>query len=151
MNTEWIKSHKLVALLICSVALWVVASMLSLISSPASAPVPQSSSSVAAPVSPPSAAGLSVGDIGYARSTSGSVVVLGTNQGNEDQLVKLAVAKDIDGMEQMVLSGEAFYVDNGTKVRVIDQNVFSKEVRILAGDHSGEAGWTPTEFIVSNP
>lgn len=40
-------------------------------------------------------------------------------------------------------------VDNNTKVKVIDNGIFSKKVRLLSGDHKGAAVWVPSEYVES--
>lgn len=92
---------------------------------------------------------LNVGDLGYLQSNSGTAM-LATTQNNEDKLTKLSVAKDTEGITQMVLDGDVILIDSGTKVRVIGQMMFSREVRVLEGKNYGKSGWVPNEFLSKN-
>jgi len=73
-------------------------------------------------------------------------VLVATTQANLDEIVKLAVVKDTVGMTEMVLNGQAFFVDRNTKVLVIDGGFTSLRVRIMSGDYYGASGWVPMEF-----
>ena len=65
----------------------------------------------------------------------------------EARLTRLANAKDAIGFRQMFLSGQAFAVQSGTDVLVIDRGFLTSEVRILAGPHAGKSGFVPSDFL----
>ena len=73
----------------------------------------------------------------------------GVNEEAYDAVLKAATSKDREGLEQLVSSGNAVYIDNNTKVRVIDSGMFKKQVRLLSGDHKGASLWVPTEYVES--
>ena len=89
---------------------------------------------------------LKIGDTGYLKSND-DTVMLGVTKDNYNQLMKLSVAKDTEGVLQMVLNGQAILADSGTKIRVIDEDMFIKQVRFLDGKYYGQSGWTPNEFV----
>lgn len=90
---------------------------------------------------------VSVGKEGFLRVEGQNEVLVATSKENFGKLIKATVAKDTIGMAQMVQSGEAFFVDNGTKVLVIGSAVGSREIRILEGQHATRSGWVPVEFV----
>ncbi len=126
-------SRKLIYTLIASVALVFFISIGSSGSTISTPPAPQIES-------------VSVGETGYLESSADNVLV-GTTKQNYEEIVKLSVAKDNEGLTQMVLNGQAYFVDSGTQVRVIDTSMFARQVRILEGKQSGKSGWVPAEFV----
>jgi hypothetical protein len=95
------------------------------------------------------------GEIGVLRagdSTSG--VVLGSDRQANDELTKMAANHDQEGFAAMMLSGRAFAVPAGTKVRVLDTFFSlgflptSVQVRVLEGKQYGRAGVVPFEWVV---
>lgn len=65
----------------------------------------------------------------------------------EKAVIKASIANDTYGMAEVVSSGKAFLVSNCTKVKVIDQNVGSRKIRILEGEQLSKSGWVPMEFV----
>lgn len=97
---------------------------------------------------PTAAERLRVGEEGILRVEGQEQVLVATSKENLDKVVKALVAKDTEGLAQMVLAGEAFLVDSGTKVRVIDTALGVRQVRIFDGGTLGRTGWVPMEFVV---
>jgi len=89
---------------------------------------------------------LRVGDTGTIKSSSGSLLVALTRS-DAKEVISLSVAKDTLGVSKMVLDGRVMLVDSGTKIRVIDTDLFYTNVRILEGKYYGESGWLPNEFV----
>jgi hypothetical protein len=114
----------------------------------------QSSSATAASPTP-SRAIVHSGETGVLRmGDSTSAVVLGSDKEANDELIKMAVNHDQEGFAMMMLSGRAFSVPAGTKVRVLD-TLFSfgflptgRKVRVLEGTHYGRVGFVPSEWVL---
>jgi hypothetical protein len=112
--------------------------------------VNQSKQSATSQNSTPSAdTKVGVGKEGYLKVSKQTQILVASSKETEDRLVKLSVAQDTLGIAKMVLSGEAFFVDVGTKVLVIDSTFALREIRILEGKSMGDSGWVPFEFISS--
>jgi hypothetical protein len=88
-----------------------------------------------------------IGDIGYVKSPNGSPSFVSSTKDVEDRVAQLSVAKDTQGLMQMVLSGDPLLVDDGTQVRIIGASFTLYEVRITNGKFSGQSGWIPSEFV----
>jgi hypothetical protein len=94
------------------------------------------------------------GEIGVLRAGSSSTVILGSDKGANEELTKMAVNHDQEGFGMMLLSGRAFAVPAGTKVRVLD-TIFtfgilptSLHVRVVEGKYYGRDGFVPFEWVV---
>lgn len=93
--------------------------------------------------SPPS---VNVGEEG--RIASGAKTVLAaTDDATFDQIVKSQEARDQAGLTVLILSGKAFFIDEGTRVLVIDRSTLRRKVRTLEGPAVGRAGWIPAEWV----
>jgi hypothetical protein len=92
------------------------------------------------------------GEIGVLRAgDSSSGVLLGSSREAYDEITKIAVSHDQEGLAMLVLSERAFAVPAGTKVRVLGRIGFlstGTEVRILEGDRYGRVGFVPSEWVV---
>jgi hypothetical protein len=86
------------------------------------------------------------GETGYLISKDKSDVLVASDEATYDRMGKLMAVKDIDGLTQMVLRGQLFYVESGTPIRGIGGTMFSREVRITSGKYSGQSGWVPAEW-----
>jgi hypothetical protein len=67
-----------------------------------------------------------------------------------DRFSRAAAKKDRYGFAELALRDEVFLVPNRTRVLVIDYGFVTHQVRILEGEHAGETGWVPREWI-ANP
>lgn len=56
---------------------------------------------------------------------------------SKDQFVKYAGAKDKAGMVGLIVNGKAIRLADGTSVRIIMNQIFSVEVRVVDGHHAG--------------
>lgn len=74
-------------------------------------------------------------------------VLVATTKENLGKIVHTATVKDDLGIAQMVLAGQAYLVDKGTKVLVIDTTLTASQIRILEGEEIGSSGWVPEEFV----
>jgi hypothetical protein len=66
-----------------------------------------------------------------------------------DDMTAALLAKDDDGLSRMMARGRVFYVPPGTRARLLEIAVFSRKVRILGGDYSGQSGWVAQECVVA--
>lgn len=78
---------------------------------------------------------------------SNEPVAVSVDRAAYDALFKALAAKDDIGFAQLVQSGQVLMIPSGTRVKLIDAGVMSHTVRILEGDHFGESGWVPVEFV----
>jgi hypothetical protein len=140
LKKNWINRHPIITII----------GLLILISPIISALSGGGSSSTTAPSSATSTetTSLNIGDVGYVKSPTGSTFVSSTKD-VEDRVMQLSIAKDTDGLMQMVLTGDPLLVDDGTQVRVIGAGFTSIEVRITNGKYYGQSGWVLTEFVSS--
>ncbi|WP_460912559.1 hypothetical protein [Spirosoma areae] len=88
---------------------------------------------------------LNIGDIGIIRIG----LPAGLNKDAYDEIQTFAAAKDTDGLNGLLQSGKAVFVDNNSQVKVIELGFAKKRVRLLSGDHKGAAVWVPNEFVES--
>ncbi len=75
-------------------------------------------------------------------------VVLAVDQAALDEMTKSSIAHDVRGISDLIITGRAFAVPQGTTVLVIDMAMFTRKVRVLDGDAAGQAGWVPAEWVV---
>lgn len=88
------------------------------------------------------------GNQGYLRNTVGALgVIVARTKDVESAITKAVDANDPIGVAQIVDSGAALNIPNGTPVQVIDMGFGISEVRILGGSHLGESGWVPAEDV----
>lgn len=89
-------------------------------------------------------------DLGYEGKidVGGGEVPIATTEEGLGEMTNSAVAKDKEGLAKMMLDGKLFSVTNGTKARLIGRNwTGGIRVRILDGNHYGDDGWIPGEFL----
>lgn len=89
------------------------------------------------------------GEIGQLVLENEAILVARSNL-TLDRVVQLSAAHDTEGVLELMLSGQAFLVPRGTKVRVIGRGQFMQrftEVRILEGDRYGQSGWVVTDAV----
>ncbi len=132
-------------------AILVVALILFTATEPPTPPTTQTQVPAAVPAktaAPSSSSNVTLGQNGYLRlPSSGDATVFTTEQALTDY-TKAAVENDTTGMAQIIQDGEGYFVPQGTKVLLIDYGGIGQgKVRLLEGDHSGEAVWVPTDFI----
>ena len=89
---------------------------------------------------------VNVGEQGRIASGAQRVIV-GVDDAAFDQIVKSQQAHDEAGLTALVLSGRAFFIDEGTRVLVIDRSTTLRKVRTLEGPAAGRAGWIPAEWV----
>jgi hypothetical protein len=89
------------------------------------------------------------GEEGVLRMDGGSSVPVTTSQAVYDRLQQLANVDDVTGIEQLMMSGNVWMIENGTRVLVIDTDWTRFEVRILEGDRAGSSGFVHRTFVCS--
>jgi hypothetical protein len=89
----------------------------------------------------------SAGERAVVRLSSGGVVVIARTEEDLARLGQLSGAQDLVGIHELVVSGRAFTVPSGTRVRVIGRALGTREVRVESGERTGMSGWVPTEFV----
>ena len=72
---------------------------------------------------------------------------LGTTKQNHNQLIDYSVAKYSEGIEDMLMAGQAFIVAENTKATVIGSSFLTLQVKILDGKYEGEIGWISAETV----
>lgn len=75
------------------------------------------------------------------------LVVIAPTEAAYDAFVKASVADDKMGMAQLLGSGLIFTVPSGTRAKKIDTSMSGTKVRILTGEHAGDAGWVPDALV----
>lgn len=93
-----------------------------------------------------------VGSVGHLKSPGGDVSFLTVARTKEAQkeFSKTIDARDTEGLRLLVLRGEIFVVDPGTKVRILTTDLWlgTSEIRILEGKHYGESGWVFSQLVI---
>jgi len=139
---EWGKKEKIMGVIaILSFLLMIIVS-----NSGGNKPIPSSTTTIENQI-------LSIGDEGIVnnngdRNNCDGKVILGISKEAENQIIKASVANDEIGLANILMNGGIFFVPNCTKVKVIDINMFIRQVRILEGEQFGKSGWLPYEFVI---
>lgn len=64
------------------------------------------------------------------------------------QVTKTLIAKDWQGLLELMTNEGVFSVPNGTKALLIDKAIGLRKVRVLEGEMQSKAGWLPMEWVV---
>lgn len=91
---------------------------------------------------------VNVGEEGVLYSDELEYIGLAVTKADFDELIDSSVANDKIGYAEVYERGDAYFVDVGTRVLVIDSSIGAKEVRILEGDLYGETGWVVQEYVI---
>ena len=86
------------------------------------------------------------GGDGVLRSTGGGPLPVAVDRDAYEEF-NTAVPRDKYGVQELLLSGRVFSVEDGTEVLVIETGGFSYRIRILEGAHAGRDGWVAYEFV----
>jgi len=65
-----------------------------------------------------------------------------------EEFIQAAGRGDTHGAVNLTLAGLIFFVDNNTRVLMLDSTWGSQQVRILSGPQTGLSGWVPSEWVV---
>jgi len=88
-----------------------------------------------------------VGSRGFLRVGNGEPVLIASTKDAFDQMTKAAIAGDTVGLRQLMLAGLVRTVPSGTRVLVIDQGMYTRQVRFESGDLTGQTAWIAYEHI----
>lgn len=89
-----------------------------------------------------------IGEEAVLRGPTGHVAVAPTNAAY-DRWLQLAAAGDKAGVGPMIFSGQIWIIPNETRCHVIGRGSLGvREVRVLEGDHAGQAGFVAYEYVV---
>lgn len=104
--------------------------------SPGSAPAPTTGGTV------------QIGQKGHLHA-SGGPVWLAVSAQAEDARIKASIANDTVGLQNLIMAGQLFSVEDGTAALVIDRSGLGvRQVRILEGPAKDRAGYLPMEWVV---
>jgi len=70
-----------------------------------------------------------------------------TSASSFSRMAQLAAARDHEGLNQMVLRGEAFMLQPGTRCRKIGLGFFRNEVRVLSGPKAGRTCFVSRDLL----
>lgn len=90
---------------------------------------------------------IAIGQNGILTRNSGTASPVSTTKDIMDKFFKAYRINDKYGTGELLLSGQVFLVNHGTKVLVIDSSLYTLKIRILEGEHIGKAGWVPYEYV----
>lgn len=88
-----------------------------------------------------------VGDDGILVNSAGKSALVGVDESAYSEIQKAFAVSDSAGYLELLTSGKAFAVANGTKIKVIDRGYGKRRVRILEGDMFTRSGWVPLEWV----
>lgn len=87
------------------------------------------------------------GSRGVLRTETGESILVASSEDAFDQMTKAAIAGDEVGLRQLTLAGLVGSVPSGTRILVIDQAVYTRQVRFESGDLTGQTAWVAYEHI----
>lgn len=64
-----------------------------------------------------------------------------SDRATNTRLAQLAVARDYVGINLLVMTGKVIQISEGTRAKIINQSLFTTEVRIMSGPHAGRSGF----------
>lgn len=80
-------------------------------------------------------------------SAKGESVFVYPEYKDMNTVMDVIIAKDDIGLANLKRAGKFFICPAGTRSQLIENGVLAKKVRILGGEHFGEAGWVAAEFV----
>jgi hypothetical protein len=95
----------------------------------------------------PQTRNLNNGSIAELWRSEGRNIFVSSSDEIRKRLLKLRVANDLAGIEQLLSARLVARVPSGTKCRIIDFGVFSMEVRIETGEFAGQSGFVDSEDV----
>jgi RNA polymerase subunit RPABC4/transcription elongation factor Spt4 len=94
---------------------------------------------------------ITTGEVGRLAIANRGEIIVCIDVESLDEVTKFAVAHDNTGIAQLMLAGGAYFVEQNTRVRIIERAGFlanKTRIRILSGAQAGRDGWVPSEFVV---
>jgi hypothetical protein len=83
----------------------------------------------------------------YVYAPSANKLVLCASEHALAEFTRIAARHDMVGLLAMMSAGDAFGVENGQHVSVIESGALATEVRVVSGQQGGRIGWISTEFV----
>ena len=80
-------------------------------------------------------------------SSSKKGMVMCIDKNAYDQWTKAQVAKDNDGIAELLFAGKIWHVDDGTPALVLENGLFITKVRLEGGKNGGKTGWVDNIYI----
>ena len=90
---------------------------------------------------------VSVGDEARVYEEGLTTITVGVDTGAFNAIQDAFFAKDFVAIDEMILSGRAYTVSNGTRALVLDRTLTRTKVRFREGPHSGEVGHVLTDWV----
>lgn len=77
---------------------------------------------------------------------------LATTKDHYDEVQQALLAKDSGSLRQLIIQERAFFVDEGTRVQVVDMNwnLTMIQVKVSEGPQAGKVGWVANEYVVKD-
>ena len=113
----------------------------------APSPAPRQAAPSQSPKSESDNRGASIGERGRLYIDGAKIIAVAISEEAFDEFIKARVARDGYGIDNLLLTGRLFTVDNGTRVQVIRKAFPKERVRILEGEMTAMAGWVPYEWV----
>lgn len=88
-----------------------------------------------------------VGDTRSLQVTGPKNIVVPKTKAIFDRTMQLAAAGDDKGIAEQVASGDAWLVEQYTRVKIINVGPTVSEVRFESGTYDGKSGFVPNEFV----
>ncbi|MCC7261574.1 MAG: hypothetical protein IT369_03535 [Candidatus Latescibacteria bacterium] len=91
---------------------------------------------------------VAVGEEAYIQSGGRSTPITITKD-DYDQVQKILLAKDWEGLRQLIIQERAFVIDEGTQVLVVDKSWdwTMTQVKVLEGSQAGKTGWVAEGYV----
>jgi hypothetical protein len=86
-------------------------------------------------------------DRNTATLVAGDGVFVAADENAYSRVTKLSVARDTDGIRELMLESRVWSVSGNVQVRILDRGFFCTEVRILDGPMAGRSGFVATEWL----
>ncbi len=80
-------------------------------------------------------------------SISEDIIVGIGSKNNHDEVRKLLIAGDKEGLTQMFFDGKSCALSKGDQLLVLDNGFFVHQVRVKSGTCKGAAAWVPNEYL----
>jgi hypothetical protein len=80
-------------------------------------------------------------------TVSSGLIPVAPRENDYDRLVQLLRADDTRGIYELATTGRVFFVEPGTRAKVIGRKFEAREVRIQSGQFSGRSGWVLSSLV----
>lgn len=94
-----------------------------------------------------SVSNIGIGEEGRLYIDGSSPIGVSVDKESLNELISSIIIHDSSGIQNLILKGKVFIVEEDTRILVIDRGFTSTKVRILEGGNTGMAGWVPSEWV----